>query len=217
MDQKTYIYIDGFNLYYGAVKGTPYKWLDLVALSKRLMAGYNVQKIKYFTAMVRGLGDPGSPKMQKVFLRALKTLYTDKIEIIMGSFRIYPKYLPIAYRGEKGKYVASEKSVWVMKSEEKGSDVNLATHLVNDAWKNLYDVALVVSNDSDLAGAINIAKNERGKTIVLANPFLWSRKGTAIELRNLNLEVRKIREEQLKACQLPEKIPRANIHKPAKW
>ena len=71
-----------------------------------------------------------------------------------------------------------------MKPEEKGSNVNLATHMVNDAWKNLYDVALIISNDSDLVEAIHIVKSERSKVIVLANPFLWSRRGIAIVIKD---------------------------------
>ncbi|HVH69249.1 MAG TPA: hypothetical protein VM716_15380 [Gemmatimonadales bacterium] len=34
---KTYVYVDGFNLYYGAVKGTPFKWLDIRQLCQLLL------------------------------------------------------------------------------------------------------------------------------------------------------------------------------------
>ena len=47
---RTYVYIDGFNLYYGAVKDTPGKWLDLVALCREILPGKDIRKIKYFTA-----------------------------------------------------------------------------------------------------------------------------------------------------------------------
>lgn len=47
----------------------------------------------------------------------------------------------------------------VWKNEEKGSDVNLAIHLLNDAWNNRFDVAVVVSNDSDLAEAMRLRWN----------------------------------------------------------
>ena len=47
---RTRVYVDGFNLYYGALKGTPFKWLDLVRLAYQLLpAGYSVTKLKYFT------------------------------------------------------------------------------------------------------------------------------------------------------------------------
>jgi uncharacterized LabA/DUF88 family protein len=50
------------------------------------------------------------------------------------------------------------KTAEVIHTEEKGSDVNLGVHLVNDAWLNRYDCAVVVSNDSDLAEAISLVK-----------------------------------------------------------
>lgn len=216
MNRRVYVYIDGFNLHFGAVKNTKYKWLDLVALSERLMSGYNVLKVIYCTSKSLPLDDPQSPKRQKVYWQALKVLYGNRINIIKGFHRMDPKRLRIAMQ-RKGKYYAAEESVMVMKIEEKGSDVNLATHLVNDAWKNLFDVALVISNDSDLAEAIRIVKIERNKSIVLANPFIGSRKNTANKLMSLELEKRKIKASQLALCQLPDPIPGTNICKPYKW
>ena len=56
---RTYVYIDGFNFYYGAVKNTPYKWLDFKKLLQLLLdPKHNIISIKYFTAMVSGKIDP---------------------------------------------------------------------------------------------------------------------------------------------------------------
>lgn len=60
--------------------------------------------------------------------------------------------------------------VKVVKTEEKGSDVNLATQLLHDAHMNRFDVAVVVSNDSDLLGPIKIVRNELGKKVGVLNP-----------------------------------------------
>jgi len=57
--------------------------------------------------------------------------------------------------------------VWVQKAEEKGSDVNLASHLVRDAFMNLFDVAVVVTNDTDLIEPIKIVRDDVGKAIGL--------------------------------------------------
>ena len=58
----TIVYIDGFNFYYGAVKGTPYKWLDLEALCRRLLPKDQIVKIRYFTARVASRPeDPQQP------------------------------------------------------------------------------------------------------------------------------------------------------------
>jgi len=71
--------------------------------------------------------------------------------------------------------------VQVWKNEEKGSDVNLAVHLLNDAWKNEYDCAVVVSNDSDLAESMRLAK-QHNKVIGLITPGAPKRK-TSVQLR----------------------------------
>jgi hypothetical protein len=67
---KTYVYVDGFNLYYGALRKTPYKWLDLAKFCQRLLPNDNVAEIKYFTAQVSGdRRRPDSPIRQQLYLR----------------------------------------------------------------------------------------------------------------------------------------------------
>ena len=61
--------------------------------------------------------------------------------------------------------------VLIKKTEEKGSDVNLGINLVNDAHKGEFDVAIIISNDSDLAGGLRIVKNELGKLVEILNPY----------------------------------------------
>ncbi|MBI4642067.1 MAG: NYN domain-containing protein, partial [Candidatus Tectomicrobia bacterium] len=70
---RTYIYIDGFNLYYGALKGTPYKWLNVAELCRQLLhPKHDIQAIKYFTAYVHPRPhDPGQLVRQQTYLRAL--------------------------------------------------------------------------------------------------------------------------------------------------
>ncbi|MCY4446577.1 MAG: NYN domain-containing protein [Rhodobacteraceae bacterium] len=79
---RTYIYVDGFNLYYGAVKGTQYKWLDLTSLFRSILnSNHQILKIKYFTARVdERPKDTKKPERQNVYLRALQTHCVD-IEI----------------------------------------------------------------------------------------------------------------------------------------
>lgn len=57
--------------------------------------------------------------------------------------------------------------------EEKGSDVNLAVHLLNDAWKGLFDAAAVISNDTDLVTPIRMVTAERGKPVTVVCPGRW--------------------------------------------
>lgn len=102
----------------------------------------------------------------------------------------------------------------VIRTEEKGSDVNLAVHLLNDGWLNVYDCAVVVSNDSDLAEAMRLVREQRGKRIGLVTP------GTGKPSHQLRMYAdfaRHIRPNGLRKSQLPDPIPGTNIRKPATW
>lgn len=102
----------------------------------------NINRIKYFTALVNPRPvDPNQLTRQQTYLRALQTI--PNLEIIYGHFLTHEIMMPLA--SPKSGYVK------VIKTEEKGSDVNLALHLLSDGYKNAYAVAIVVSNDSELA------------------------------------------------------------------
>lgn len=134
--QKTIVYIDAFNLYHGRIQFTPYKWLDLAKMCRLLLPAteHDIVKIKYFTARVSGRDDPASPLRQQVYFRALRTC--PYLEIIEGRFTKHKK--PMLLADHPG-YLAR-----VVKTEEKGSDVNLATHLLIDAFSNTLDCAVLV-------------------------------------------------------------------------
>ena len=151
---KTYIYVDGFNLYYGSVKNTPYKWLNIRKLCQLLLPRNQIVKIKYFTARVSARPkDPDQPNRQELFLRALRTL--PDLEIIYGRFLEHEVSMPIANPMPGG-----PRTVRVIKTEEKGSDVNIAAHMINDGHRGLYQVAVVLSNDSDLVEPMKIVRRE---------------------------------------------------------
>jgi hypothetical protein len=72
---RTIVFVDGFNLYYGALRGTPYRWLDPLKLSQMLLPGNRILKVKYFTSRVRARpDDPKQPLRQQVYFRALRTI-----------------------------------------------------------------------------------------------------------------------------------------------
>ena len=82
----TNAYIDGGNLYYGAVKGPSYKWLDLSALCGRLLRGRAINRVRYFTALAAGLpNDPDVRTRQRIYLRALETI--PALAIHLGEFK----------------------------------------------------------------------------------------------------------------------------------
>ncbi len=140
----TNVYVDGFNLYYGCLKGQSYKWLDLEALCAKLLPSHEIKRIRYFTARVKEKpSDLQAPVRQQAYLRALYTL--PKVEVHFGNFMVTETRMPLAYPPVEG-----AKTVKVIKTEEKGSDVNLATYLLVDAFRDDAEAFVVVSNDSDL-------------------------------------------------------------------
>ena len=98
--------------------------------------------------------------------------------------------------------------------EEKGSDVNLAVHLLNDAWKGLFNYAVVISNDTDLVEPIRMVTTERGKPVMVVCPGRWS---MAPKLRNVASHVRHIHSAMLRVAQFPPLIPGTTISKPQGW
>ena len=205
---RTAIYIDGFNLYYGALKDTNYKWLDPKQLcASILQPHHNIVSIVYCTAKTRPKAtDPYVPKLQANYIKAITT-YIPELTVIYGHFLEHK----VSYRPVDPKL---GNLVEVFRTEEKGSDVNLAVHMVNDAHKDIFDCAVVVSNDSDLAEAIRIVKNECGKVVGLFTP--WRRRASKQLMQHSNFQ-RMIRRTTLVKSQLPNPIPGTRIHKPSGW
>ena len=206
---RTFIYVDGFNLYYGALKGTPWKWLDPVALLERvLQPNHRILTVKYFTARVSGTSaDPSKPQRQNVYLRAMQH-YRPEIKVYFGHFLSHKVRAPLAQPA------GNRRTVEIIKTEEKGSDVNLAVHLLNDGWLNAYDCGVIVSNDSDIAEAMRLVRQPHGKRIGLVTP------GAGRPSRQLMAHAdfsRHIRANGLQHSQLPDPIPGTNIRKPVAW
>ena len=86
---KTVVYVDGLNLYYGVLRGTAFKWLNLFGLfqDQVLDPATRVEIIRYYTAPIKrsASDDPASPARQQKYLRALKVYLGDRIEIVQGS------------------------------------------------------------------------------------------------------------------------------------
>ena len=91
---RTRVYVDGFNLYYGALKDTPFKWLDPVRLAQLLVPrGYSIDRVRYFTARVSGKADPTAPARQQIYLKALTTL--PEVELHFGRFLAKTAWRPL--------------------------------------------------------------------------------------------------------------------------
>ncbi len=102
----------------------------------------------------------------------------------------------------------------VIRTEEKGSDVNLASYLLTDIWRGICDCAVVVTNDSDIAGALDLAKRYNQVRIGLITP---AKRHPSWQLKKYADFVKRIRTNALKQSQLPNPIPNTTIYKPERW
>lgn len=260
---KTNVYVDGFNLYFGCLKNTPYRWLNIAKLCSLLLPNHDIQSIKYFTALVKPRPkDPEQPVRQQTYLRALKTL--PRLEIIYGRFQSHKVRMPLvnyllanspktknhvltfrsdnpnishnpnapkefqhvylsrtemspADIGESFQPLDKDhiQSAYVIRTDEKGSDVNLATYLLADAFKEKYETAVVISNDSDLMEAIRVISIELKKNVGILNP----QKNPSRSLLKHAQFFKEIRSGVLTASQFPPKLKdgKGAFHKPRTW
>ena len=201
------IYVDGFNLYYGALKRTPYKWLDLGKLAQIMLPTDTIQEIHYFTARVSSSPyNPTSAHDQGLYIRALKTV--PNLQIKYGHFLTH--WVPMYLTG-----ITPAQKVWVDETEEKGSDVNLASHLLRDAYGKRFELAVLITNDSDLAEPVRIVVQEIGLPIGILNPHQFHSR----ELRQYATFVKRIRQADLAASQFPGTLTdrKGTFAKPAGW
>lgn len=210
MTYRTSVYVDGFNLYFGALKGTPYKWLNIRSLCEYLLEPHNqVNAIKYFTAFVSGTPtNPDKSQHQQIYIRALRHSCPET-EVIKGLFRTYEVTKRLVTP------ISGVRHAKVIETTEKGSDVNLAVHLINDAWLNRFDCAIVISGDSDLAESIRLVRQHHPHKVVgVISP---GKRSMSKELIKAASFVRAVSTSSLIASQLPNPIPGTSIRKPNDW
>ena len=208
---QTNVYVDGFNLYYRALKDTPFRWLNLRQLSESLFPQDSINKLCYFTALISERpGNPGQASRQLTYLRALETL--PGIDIQFGTFRTRAKRRPLVQP-----LPGQSAFVEVLDSEEKGSDVNLATQLLVDGFKKEYEQAVVLSNDSDFAGAMRYVRDELRLNVTLVNPD--PRRESPRHLAASASYVRRLWRRHLRESQFPESLAdeTGTIVKPTGW
>ena len=207
---RTNVYIDGFNLYYGALKKSPHKWLDLEALCSHLLPKDSINRIRYFTAKVSARpNDPQLPVRQETYLRALGTLPT--VSVHLGAFYVSTTRAFLANPPTGG-----PRTVEIVKTEEKGSDVALGTYLMLDACRGDCDTAVLITNDSDLREPLRLAHDELGVTTGVINPHKASKRSRALQATFF----KQLRPSALAACQFPPEVTDSagrKITKPVGW
>lgn len=219
---RTVLYVDGFNLYYRMLLNRPQlKWLDLKRLGERVLDPANeIVAIKYYTARVSGKFDPEQPARQQIYLDALGTI--PEVSVHYGQFLYSKKFAGLVHPPEFRPVLSEQmplpwpEVVYVHKAEEKGSDVNLASHLLLGAFTNEYDVAVVLSNDTDLIEPMRIVKETLGKVVGLMSPV----SNPSPNLVKAATFVRRISVSDLAVSQFPEQVqigPDTFIARPASW
>lgn len=204
-------YVDGFNLYYGSLKGTKFRWLDPLAMCRRILPSYDFQSARYFTApIIPDARHPGSAQNQQTYLRALETI--PGVEIHLGRFL---KKRSKGYLVDSASNKATGQLCQVETMEEKGSDVNLAVYLLLDAFDARCDAAIIVSNDSDLLEPVRLVKSRFGLRVGAINPHGKN----ACQFATLVDHHHSIWRSALRQSQLPAVLhdERGPIHKPGNW
>lgn len=227
---KTIVYVDGYNFYYGCLKGTPYKWLDIVRLFKEHIlpsssfgVDSDLTRLNYFTADIleRAARSPDSVSSQMRYLRALNLTYPDFVEVHKGFYTLLPMKAHVIDPDHEKLRLRDSPEILVWKMEEKQSDVRLALEVFQDAMTGAADQIVICSNDTDIAPAIEKVRAHRpdikiGLVIPTRDSVRRPNKGMA----DLADWVRThIRDEELAACQYPKFIPakRKGVTKPESW
>ena len=217
---KTIVYVDGYNLYYGLLRRSPYKWLDLYRLFQEhvLEPGVDVVEVRYYTAPVLGRmsDDPQSPQRQRLYLEALRKTPPNRVSIIEGRIIAESPMLRLV---EPIPAAPEVTRVRVHSFSEKKTDVNLASDLLVGAWTGAYQQAVICSNDTDLEGAIRSVKAHHPWAklgLVAPIPSHDTRK-IAADLKRYVDWAKVLSPVHLERSQLPEKIAGTAVRKPPAW
>jgi uncharacterized LabA/DUF88 family protein len=214
---RTIIYVDGFNLYFRLLQKRPaLKWLNIKALAEHVLKPINqIVAVRYYTARVSARSARHDNKSTSTRWRR-----SPKISVHLGMFLTSEKFAGLVHPPQF-RPTASMPQPWpdlvkVLKVEEKGSDVNLACHLLLDAFQGNFDVAAVLSNDSDLVEPIRIVTQVLRKPVGLLSPV----SNPNPELSRASSFIRRLSLSDLAAAQFPSPLPRAgypDLIKPAVW
>lgn len=234
---RTRIYVDGYNLYYSCLKGTDLKWLDLLKLFEKeifpsvtLPNGQPLHQaavlepvaIKFFTALIleKAASAEDSLICQEKYHAALNAHMPGRVKVIKGYYACSEARARAIDPNDRKKQPRDCAFVDVWKLEEKQSDVNLAIHALTDALTGEVDQVVIVTNDTDIAPAMEMIKQRTKVQIGLIIP-------TINQVRKVNADLAKfadwtrkdIKIDELKASQLPRVIKKGNaaVSKPVSW
>lgn len=226
---KTSVYVDGYNLYYSRLKGTPWKWLDLGHLFAAEILHQQdpctkLEQLSYFTAPIKASyarHGQESNASQTQYHRALAAMHPSLLKIVEGFHIFHPTALPL-FEPDRDPSKARQAKVWML--EEKQTDVNLALHAYRDAISGQFDQVVICSNDSDIEPALKMIREDaplvRIGLVTPLHPPPHSKSVPNQRLVKLAHWVRgHIRDEELAKAQMPERVAtkKKPAIKPAYW
>jgi 6-hydroxy-3-succinoylpyridine 3-monooxygenase len=233
---RTRVYVDGYNLYYGCLRGSYDKWLDVY----RLFADYVLPSIRvdfddqqadsellpeavqYFTARIveSAARGPDSVSSQARYHAALRKLHGARVQVVEGYYSLTKACVPLIDDAYPHRQPRECDRVLVWKLEEKQSDVNLAISAYHDALTGQIEQAVIVSNDTDLAPALQMIRAHTGVVVGLVVPTRDCTRRANTDLAKHCHWVRShLTDRELAAAQLPRVVPggRRPTAKPDSW
>ena len=223
---RTVAYVDGHNLYFSCLKGTPYKWLDLQSLVTSILAcespSAQLTGLRYFTSPIKGSfarRGQASTDAQSAYLRALRT--HPSITIIEGRFRIDGAFA-LRHRVPPNR----DDKVRIWRIEEKETDVSIALSMYHDARSGDVDQVVLVSNDSDMVPALRHIRAETTAKVgvilplrVESDTYVTSRRPSAGLAEQADWVRSYLLASELAQSQLAPVIPtkRKAIRRPPHW
>jgi uncharacterized LabA/DUF88 family protein len=195
-------YIDGFNVYYALQENQSYhkyKWLNYRKLAESVIRAQDtIASVYYFTAVVRWRQENANRHAR--YIRVLRSV---GVETIQGRFM--NKRVRCHLCGKE-----------FLTHEEKRTDVNIALKILGDAIDDMFDIAVVVSADSDLLPALeSVGRRFPEKKIGVMFPIGRS----SADLRQIAHFRLRMREQVLKDCQFPDEVHvgKAVLTRPDTW
>lgn len=219
---RTIAYVDGYNLYYGRLQGTAYKWLDLRVLIQHILHIQNpaiqLIGIKYFTSpVIARLASHGqaSVEAQNAYLRALGAT---GVEVTMGRHQLEAGRSP---RYQPGVTANRQDTVPVWHLDEKETDVRLALAMYRDACQGQMAQAVLVSSDTDMVPALEALRADfnLGLGLILPRKPEGGRPPAGSLMQLVDWTRSHILDSELAKSQLPIRVPtkRKPADKPAYW
>ena len=215
--KNTIIYIDASNLYYGQLRGTDNKWLDLETFSSKLLKpDHVIVAIKYFTSrVIDKTPNQHHAQRQEQYLKALAN--RPLVEIIEGRYReqaelLTPVREPCTSCGKR----RSDGRIKVLRITEKMTDVNIADAMLRDAYERRADSLVLISGDTDLAPIVKTVRYHIGVPVLVFNPQM----SICTELRRYATFYRNIPQGFAAGCRLPDSFVTADgrtIQCPVAW